>query len=774
MNHLKSSIIFVLLPFVLSAASIKGIIVDNDKKPVADVYVEMINQSHTVISNDDGYFEIGNLQAGQYQLRLSHVAFQSRLLEGIAVHPHTSVHLDTIQLQPRIDALKATVVTATRTRNYLQNVAKSVNDVKRLEIASRQPKTTAEALREETGIFVQKTNHGGGSAIIRGLSSNQILLLVDGIRLNNSTYRLGNHQYLTTVDQNMVDRIEVIRGPHSVLYGSDALGGTINMITRQPRFNRSQWTWQANAYARFASVDNERTLRSQVSAHSPHLALQAGLSYKSFGDLRRGSNGSFVPSGDVIQAPSGFSARNMDGKLRCRLSEDDRLTIAYQLNNQQDVPRYDKYENDGYHEWYYDPQIRQLLYLSYERDILAGFIKDFNFTAAHHYQQEGRRYQKDPTTTRTKERHKVLTRSLSFQAKSRWYNHKINYGAEYYDDIVDSRRYSIDPATSTRKEAIRSRYPDGASYNHLGLFIHDSWNVNKRWMATIGGRYSTIFTDFNLPADSTAPLNINEVSQSYQSFTGSFSLMYKVNPVLHVYVNLSQGFRAPNLSDLSKFGESKGDNFEVPNPDLQPEKMIGMDWGGKLYTNIIRAEFTIYYSYIYDLLASDAYTLDGSTTLKKDGLVYQIKAKQNIGRAYITGIESFMNYQLTDDLSLRTNAAFAYGQNTTQNEPVGGLPPFFGLIGLKKQLSADVSLQGFTRFATEQNRLSADDKDDPRIPEGGTPGWYTVNIRLSWKVNAALTVRAALENILDYSYREHGSGINGPGRNAVISLKYQL
>ncbi len=756
--------------------TVKGIVIDSHNKPISDLQVVLEPKRYGDVTDSSGYFIIKNIMPGIYILKFSHIAFEKKIIKNVKISSNEVLNLNKITLHRRVIKLNRVVVTATCTNRCVTDVSYPINVVSEESIRERNAKTTAEALREETGIFVQKTSHGGGSAIIRGLSSNQILILVDGIRLNNSTYRLGNHQYLTTIDNLDVDRIEVVRGPTSVLYGSDALGGTINVITKIPKIgssNSGSMDVNYSLLSRYASADEEKTARAEFLLSSSKFAFLTGFSYKNYGDLRRGANSRYPQleksTNGLKQTPTGFKAYDFDSKLIYAITPFQTLTLAYQMAKKIDVPRYDKYENSGYFRWVYQPQNRNLVYLVYENKLQGKFINSLRASLSYHRQEEGRDTQKVVTSPLTKEKDDVRTTGFTFKLNSLFKQHFFTYGTEIYLDNVTSERFYIDSETGVSEKDIRGRYPDEAKYNSFGLFLQDEIALTQKWKAITGLRFSYFTTHFTIPTEPAA-VQFGKIKQNFHSLTGSLGLIRKVNDKIFFNANIAQAFRAPNLSDISKLGESKGKTYEVPNTNLKPEKMLSLDSGFKFDFSRLKGELSFYYSRISGLLASAPTTYNGSSTIEINGTTYKVKTKKNIGNAFIRGTEIEMNYYLMPKLVFLFNLTSTYGQNTTANEPVGGIPPTFGLMGLEWR-GENFHLYFYSRFARKQNRLSQDNKDDPRIPPGGTPNWQTVNFRTAFNVKNWGSIEFAAENIFDINYREYRSGINGPGRNFILSFK---
>lgn len=772
------SLLFTLTLLHAENGILVGQIVSQDKRPVADARLLLEEIDVAGYSNDSGEFRITSVPPGVYNVLIKHIGYEARYLQKVKIEPGETQDLGQIVLQEAVLPLSGTVITATRSERKTIDVPAAVNLVPREMIDARNGKTSAEVLREEGGVFVQKTNHGGGSAILRGLSSNQILLLVDGVRLNNSTYRLGNHQYLTTVDNNALEQIEVVHGPTSVLYGSDALGGTINLITRRPPLHAASAQIKARAalFGRFASADEEKTGRGEIALYNHRWALLAGFSRKHFGDLRRGGNSDDPEiensTNGLRQSPSGFDGYDADAKLVFVPSPHSELLLAYQQFHQGEVPRYDKYESGDNSLWLYSPQNRNLAYGKFTQHLRSPVWKQLQFTVSLNRQEEGRITQKQPDDEIVRELDEVNSYGFTAQAVAEYRDHQISFGGDVYLDDVASGRWLEDPQNGGRNADARGRFPDGAAYRSFGAYVQDEWQVSQRWMLLPGLRYSYFQTDFALPASVLGGIDLGKVDLSFSALTASVGTVYKISPSLSLAANAGQAFRAPNLSDLSKLGESKGTTFEIPNTGLKPEKLFSLDAGIRWHHPALRGSLVGYYAAVRDLLGRVPVTINGAETIIAAGDTLQVRTRENIGEAYLGGFEFAFDARINQPLHIFANAAYTYGQNSSADEPISKIPPLFGLLGVRYH-HGSWNAELYSRFAARQNRLSADDLDDPRIPNSGTPGWHTINLRGRYHPIAGVSLSLALENLLDKNYREHGSGINGPGRNLVISVRIQ-
>jgi len=764
------------LPAQQKIVSIKGRVFNEFGQPVSDVYVSLDSCDIHALSDANGFFLLQTKPWKNCSVHFKHIAYHKRVIGPLNFSSTKQVKLDSVTLSAKIHSTEAAIITASRADQTITQIALPFNYVPRMDIIARNAKTSAEVLREETGLFIQKTNHGGGSAIIRGLSSNRILLLIDGVRLNNAAYRLGNHQYLTTVDNNSLERIEVLRGPASALYGSDALGGTVNLLTTKPFFSENSDFFSINGFTRIASADHEKTIHSDFIFSSQKFFFQSSISFKDFSDLRRGANSSHpeleLSTKGLYQSPTGFSGWDFHSKLAYSLSKEQIIALVLQHSAQEDVPRYDKYENNHYYKWLYTPQNRNLAYLYYENSSFLPYMNNLKITLSMQHQEEGRQIQKSMIQNLKKEQDNVNSYGLSVQTASHFANHQINAGLDFYHDFVNSSRRIFNTNEVFLYKDRFARFPDASTYNRFGLYLQDEIELTNKITLRAGGRYSYQKAKFTIPVDSSSGILKGNYMPSFQSFVGNLGVSFKIDEGLSINGNISQGFRAPNLSDFAKLGSSKGSVYEVPNPALAPEKIINFEFGLKYTKQKFRARLNIFYSILNDLIESAPTTYADKPEISIDSVTYKIKSKQNIGNGFISGGEISALIKFTESISLNSNLTYIYGQNQSSAEPIGGIPPLFGMVGLLKNFQKS-RIEGYMRFALAQKRLSDDDRDDPRIPSNGTPGWFTMNLRGKYEVNSWFSVQAAIENILDLNYREHGSGINGAGRNFILSLHFR-
>ena len=766
-----------------NSASITGTVTDKDANtplPHVQVFIESLQLGD--VSDLHGAFHIKNIPPGNYRLTFSLLGYETRT-KKLELAANLRLQLN-VALAPKIIELDNLVITATRAPKSTADVSQLVSVVTPKKLRERHLQQTPELLREEVGVFVQKTNQGGGSPIIRGFKANKLLLLVDGIRLNNATYRGGNTQYLSTVNSDALARIEIVHGPVSVLYGSDALGGAINVFTQMPRLtDGAKFRFNGSAEGSVSTADDTETAHLSLSGTNRRFGLLVDVSFKSFCDIERGRNG-----GDTLmqrlrndsrtarilnvkQAPNAYNTYDFSSKVVIKLAEQQQLTLAYQRNLQKDVPRYDVVETRKDSIRLFDPQQRDLIYARYSDNTPRKLFNSLTATLSFHRQFERRIRQKFGSTLRTTDQFRTWTTGMQLElAKLITAKHHLIYGAELYYDDVNTRSSQLD-LTGKRETATAPLFPDGSSFLNFGVFAQDVFNLTHRWRLTAGVRFSVAKLEAPFEDDPNSDDAFGNVAQTSSALTGSFGSQLALSEAINFVTNIAQGFRTPNLDDATKLGPGKGSSFfDIPNPDIDPEKSISFDAGFKIQSQKIRADIFGFYNFIDDLLVRRPAEFNGSPFIVDGGDTLSVFHKENAGEAYTAGFSASAEVQVTGNLALFGNLSYTYGQNTSDDDPLTGIPPLNGLAGLRwRHSSYRVELN--TRFAVEQDRLALEDKADLRIPEGGTPGWLTLNLRLAIEVSRNISLKFTAANLLDRNYREHLSGFNAPGRNYVLAAR---
>jgi len=776
---------FFLLPCSHAAtAQLRGVVQDAvTSKPLAHVQVFIASPRRGDVSDSRGTFSIRDLSPGTYTLTFQLQGYETKRLTARIVSLGQTLRLH-VQLQPTIIELANLVVTATRETNRSFDIPYFVSSMSARAIDEQNAQQTPELLREQMGVTVQKTNQGGGSPIVQGLRANKLLLLIDGIRLNNATYRGGNTQYLNTVNSDGLESVEIVHGPQSVLYGSDALGGVINLLLQQPVFSTDgKHTYHGTVRAALSSADDNRMSYFSLNSARRLWSLQIEGALKSFGDITRGSKGGtelmhrlandsrtarILPK---TQAPNGYTAAGFGLRAHVKLKPRQMLTVAYQLNRQQGAPRYDVIEVMKDSLRLFDPQERDLAYLRYENSSPTRFFDRATATLSLHRQFERRLRIKSGSSAKKMDQFRTLTTGVQVQfnkiIRSR---HHLVYGAElYYDDVATASRVT-DTRTGVRRHS-SPIFPDGSTSRHLGVYAQDRWSLFSDWQAIAGVRYNATTLRAPFEHDPATGLNFGTIEVNTQALTSSLALLIPLRDDVRFMAGVAQGFRAPNLDDISKLGPGKGSSiYDVPNPDANPEESLNLHAGIKVQSSRLRLELLGYYNRLRDLLIRQPAAFNGSPFFIDGGDTLRVFHKANAGKAYTAGAGADAVFTLSPTWQLRGNISYTYGQNLSADEPLSGIPPLSAFAGLRHSTKA-LWTELLVRWARQQSRLSPEDRQDLRIPEGGTPGWWTLGFRAGWRVTDLLRLRFSVMNVLDRNYREHLSGFNAPGRNIILSAE---
>ena len=673
--------------------------------------------------------------------------------------------------------LPEVVVTAMRAETPIAEVPGAIHVVDRDSMQASAPRTTPDALRGLPSVMVQKTGYGQGSPYLRGFTGFRTLMMVDGIRLNNSAFRDGPNQYWNTVDPWSVARYETVMGPASVLYGSDAVGGAVNALTLAPPEWAGEPTYERTLAARVATADESLQTRAGVRARvTERLGLAAGFTWKKFNDVRGGE--------DVgRQRHTGYDESDFDLRADYALNERATLTLAHQQVAQDDAWRTHStfYGIDweglkaGDDQMRAYDQDRALTYARLAAADLDGFVSACNLTLSRQAQEEDlHRLRGDGRRDETG--FDVVTWGAALELQSESDFGHWTYGADYYRDEVDSygRHYKADGKLN--KTDPQGPVADDAAYDLVGAYLQDTVPLfGGALELTPGVRYTYAQLDADRVLDPVSG-ETTARADDWDTVVGSLRALAPLGAARRhaVYAGVSQGFRAPNLSDLTRLDAARSTEIETPVDDLDPERFVSAEAGARYDDGRRSAEIAGYYTWIKDLIVR---TPTGEVV---DEL--QEVTKKNAGEGYVAGVELTLGWQVTEDWHVRLMGSWMDGEADAYptSDPVAArdyvsrLMPLTGQAAVRWQPAGEAYwLEAVVDAAEKADRLSADDeRDTQRIPPGGTPGYAVLTLRGGTTVLEGLDLTLALENVADEDYRIHGSGVNEPGRNLVLQAEW--
>jgi hemoglobin/transferrin/lactoferrin receptor protein len=598
-----------------------------------------------------------------------------------------------------------------------------------------------------------------------GASSGHNLYLVDGIRLNNSVFRSGPNQYWGTIDSFSLARIEVIKGPGSVMYGSDAIGGVLSAMTKGPTGYTDGFHSGGQLSHRLSSAERSQAGRAEAWATWDHtLGLYVGGSLKDFGSLEGGH-------AVGLQRDTGYGEWGGDFKAEYFLTPDARITVGHQSYRLIDAPRTHRTtasitwedltrgtdRRDDF------TQERDLTYVQFDAKNIKSWVDAIHLSLS--WQRQGETLDRVKGGGQaSREGFDVGTLGLSAQLESKTPIGRLVYGIDYYRDGVSS---------FSTTNAIQGPVADDASYSLFGFFLQDTIPIGEKFDLTLGGRYEHARARADKVRDPVTG-NAMHVSGDWDSLVGSVRGVYHVDTEGHwnLFGGVSQGFRAPNLSDLTRFDIARTKELEVPSPDLKPERFVSYELGVKADYENVAVQASYFYTTIDDLIVRQptGRVINGNNEV----------AKRNAGTGYLHGVEFGASWRFQPDWTAFGHFTWMRGQvqdyptsaNQRTWEPISRLMPPTAEVGVrwddpKKRFWAEV----VGTFARKQHRLSAEDgRDTSRIPPGGTPGYGVLTIRTGYRITKNVDVIFDIENVTDADYRIHGSGVNEPGRNFILGL----
>jgi len=669
--------------------------------------------------------------------------------------------------------LEEVIITAAQSALSVEDLPYSVSEISRESLQRLQPRNLLEVLDTVPGVVLQKTANGQGSPFIRGFSGYRTLAMIDGIRYNNSVYRDGPNEYFSLIDSASLAGIELLRGPASTLYGSDAVGGTLNIRTQSALdFRREEGArYLAGSQSfRYASAEHSRIVRSELRfGEAQRWGLNLSYSDKNFGD---------IDAADLGELPTtGYTEHAGEVRFDRQINEYWALSLMHQSLTQDDVWRtHSSIFSRSYagtslgsdlHRR--KDQQRSLNYLRVNGQNLNGLLDEFQLTLSRQtWGEEGRRVKSSGDLI--DEYFDSRMTGIDLRMGTELDQVHWTYGADLYRDIVDTGRREYGANGTLEQIRIQGPVGDDSRYDLLGTYIQAEWFASESLTLTAGSRFTRTAASVGAYEDpstgeaaSYSGLWNSHVSSIRASFAPAGYSRWRL------WGGLSQSFRAPNIADISRYGKSRSSEFEVAATALNPESFTSIEFGSRFLGEDFGVEANYYYTDIKDFIASTV------TGLKRDGLTEV--SKQNSAGGSIYGVELSTNislgqWQLRSNLSwLKGELEFQTPSLVTLTEPFSRMMPLTANASIERSLSEKWWFQMAIKHAAKADKLSrADIEDTQRIPPGGTPAYTVLDIRVKGSIGRHIHLNMALENANNETYRSHGSGINEPGRSLVVGM----
>jgi len=782
--------IFLLLPLSLISQTVKVLDFDTNK---AIEYVTISSTDNFITTDKNGEFEI-SIFKNKKHIEIFHTAYEKQILSYQEIIDANFI----IYLKKDCKELDKITIAANRWEQELSEVPVKITFIDVENISLTNPQTTADLLGSSDEIFIQKSQMGGGSPMIRGFAANRILIVVDGVRMNNAIYRSGNLQNIISIDANSLQQAEVILGPGSVIYGSDAIGGVMDFHTKIAQLshnNKPRFT--ANYLTRYSTANQEKTGHLDFSIGLNKVAALTSVSYSDFGDLKMGTLGNeeyirpeFVAttngkdsviqnSNHNIQKNSAYKQINFLQKLRFKPNKNWDINYSYNYSATTDVPRYDRlieYKDDRlkYAEWYYGPQKWTMHNLSVKNEKENLFYSESKLTAAYQDYTESRndrKFGEDAVRKRT-ENVKVASINLDFDKE---FDEKtaLFYGFEVLHNIVSSKGI-LENIINGESEDYASRYPDNSTYSSASSYLQFKHSFTKRFTLNSGLRYSYVM--LNAKLDTTFyQFPFSKIENNTGALSGSVGFAYSTEQNWQFNLNFATGFRAPNMDDVGKVFDSEPGNVVVPNPNLKPEYVYSSEVSIVKRADNLFLEAVAFYSFLDNAMVRSSFDFNGQDSIYYDGTLSQVESLVNTDEAVVYGGQVAASINFLKYLKLKTSYTYTKGYDK-ENKPLRHVAPSFGAthlfanykkiyVDLYSQYNSEISFDNLADSERDKITYATDNNGNPY-----SPSWWTLNFRTSVELKKYLTINLGVENILDQRYRPYSSGIAAPGRNFIFTI----
>ncbi len=724
----------------------------------------------------------------------------SALLKGMEAHAQSTEDSITVK------EMEEVLFSVSKWELKQNEVPNKITKITKQAIALGNPQTSADMLSQSGAVFVQKSQLGGGSPMIRGFATNRVLIVVDGVRMNNAIFRSGNIQNIISVDALSLETAEVIFGPGSLLYGSDAIGGVMDFHTLHPRLSTNNKTLlKANALVRYASANKEQTYHADINTGRKKWSLLSSITYSQFDDLKMGIHGGHpsylrpeyvtrVNDKDTvvknnnqrIQRFSGYDQWNLLEKIRFKASKYMDLFYSVAYAGTGTTPRYDrllvyKESKPRFAEWNYGPMRWNLHNLRMFYTKKTWLHDELKYTLGYQDYQESRIERERNNLFRKTQVEKVKALTLNADLNKKIGKGTLFYGIDLLHNKVRSSGYTTHIMDET-KTTIAGRYPDNSKWNAASFY--SSYKVNPIDLLTLTGgirfSYNQLEAQFDYPGINYSFENIN---LRKGAITGNLGMVYRAAKNWQLSLNLATGYRMPNIDDMGKTFESTPGFLMIPNPALSPEYAYNLELGiSKNLPGLLRIEANFFYSILDNAITRRPTSLYGSDSIQYNGSFKKLESLQNVAVAKVWGIQASASLSIVKGLSLISHANYIKGRETDDQlntmVPLRHAPPFYGGSSIRYETKRFIAEAGWVYNSSVEHQDMPPSEINKKeiyatdqLGRAYSPGWYTLNLKGSVRLNNKMLATLGWENLTNQLYRSYSSGIVAPGSNLILSLR---
>jgi hemoglobin/transferrin/lactoferrin receptor protein len=796
----------LIFTFLISIATLNLLaqtVTISDKQtgdPLHLVSLSSVNPNSFATTNAQGKADISAFEGAQIiEIRL--LGYKTMVLSYAAIEQAGfTVNLSQAQL-----SLDEIVISATRWEQSSRDIPHKITSIGVREIALQNPQTAADLLGSSGEVFIQKSQQGGGSPMIRGFSANRLLYTIDGVRMNTAIFRSGNIQNVISLDPFAIEQTEVFFGPGSVIYGSDAIGGVMSFRTLTPQLSDDdQPLITGKAVMRYSSANSEKTGHFDVNVGWKKWALTTSISSYDYGNLMMGSKGPseylkpfyvqridsvdrvMANNDPQIQKPSGYSQINLMQKVRFKPNEKWDFQYGLHFSETSSYARYDRLietNSEGLPSsavWNYGPQLWQMHHLGITHQHKTHFYDQLNLRIAYQNFQESR-------IDRRLNHHRLRTQAEDVDAfsvnadfvKSSG-SQQFYYGVEYvYNDVTSIA--DAENIQTREKIDVPDRYP-ASTWESAAAYLSYQYRYSEKILLQTGLRFSrfAVNSDFTRLRE-FYPLDYTKTEVDNNAVTGSLGAVFSPSEDWTFSADVSTGFRAPNVDDIGKMFDFQAGDVIVPNPGLKAEYAYNGEFNvARIINDRVKIDITGFYTQLDDAMVRRAFAVNGQDSIMYNGVLSKVYAIQNAARANVYGFNAGLEIKLPQGFGLNSKFNYQLGEEEMEDGSTSRsrhAAPWFGVTRISYN-NHPLNMQFYTMYSGEvsHENLNAEEQQKPVIyakDENGnpySPGWYTLNFKAMYQITDNLTVTAGLENITDQRYRPYSSGLVAPGRNFILAL----